>query len=209
MDRYSLKRVSGPAQEPVTVAQAKSHLNVTHSDDDSLITALVAAAREACEVETGRCFVWSTWELKLDAFPYRGHQEIRLPRPPLVRVNSIHYVDAAGELQELGSDNWQVDGDSEPARIRPAPDKSWPATKFQMNAVIVSYVAGYPYSDAGSPADYAANVPQGLNAALKLMLGHLYENRSSVNIGNIVAELPMSAKWLLWHHKVIDFTLTA
>lgn len=205
MNLYSVKRVSGPSQEPVTVAQAKTHCNVSHSDDDILFSALVSAAREACEDETGRCFTWSTYELRLDAFP----KEIRLPRPPLIRVNSIRYVDEDGVTQTLGSDNWQLDDSSEPARIRPAYEMSWPATRRQMNAVTVSYVSGYPIDEAGSPADYAVNVPPTIIQAIKITIAHLYVNREPVNVGNIVNEIPMSAKWLLAKHRVWDANLTA
>jgi uncharacterized phiE125 gp8 family phage protein len=211
MDGYSIFRASGPAQEPITVAEAKAHCNVTHADDDDLFSALVTAAREACEIETNRCFVWSTFELRLDAFSRGGYQEIRLPNPPLIRVNSIQYYDADNALQELGSDNFEVDDKSEPARIRPAPDQSWPATKSRMNAVIVSYVAGYPVDDAGSPADYAAGVPESVKQAMKLVIGHLYNNRDEVmaGAGLQAVQLPQGAKWLLWRHRVIDFRLSS
>lgn len=214
MDRYSLVRVSGPESEPITRAEAKLHLKVDDDQtaDDELIDALVSAAREDAEDFTGRCFVWSTYELRLDEFPSGYAQEILLPRPPLIRVNSIVYVDAAGAEQELGSDNWQLDDKSEPARLRPAYNASWPATRAVMNAVRVSYVAGYPVTDAGSPVDTVGNVPAAAIAAIKLTLGHLYRNRESVvtqNFGIAAHELPQGAQSLLWKLRVMDFRLTA
>src|SRR3990167_1042627 len=201
MERYSLVRASGPSEEPITRAEAKLHLKVEtdQTADDALIDLLVSAAREDAEDFTNRCFCWSTWELRLDEFPTREHQEILLPRPPLIRVESIKYVDGDGATQTLGSDNYQVDDKSEPARVRPAYGLSWPATRAQMNAVTVSYVAGYPVSEAGSPADYAANVPAAAKAAVKLILGHLYANREAVMAmpGGVAAiEIPMGAQHL-------------
>ena len=213
MERYSLKRASGPSDEPITRAEAKLHLKVDdQTADDALIDLLVSAAREDAEDFTNRCFCWSTWELRLDEFPTSGLQEILLPRPPLIRVESIRYVDADGVTQTLGSDNYQVDDKSEPARVRPAYGLSWPATRAQMNAVTVSYVAGYPVSEAGSPADYAANVPAAAKAAVKLILGHLYANREAVMAmpGGVAAiEIPMGAQHLLWKLRVQDFRLSA
>ena len=198
MERYSVVRVSGPEAEPITRAEAKLHLKVDSDQtaDDSLIDALVSAAREDAEDFTGRCFVWSTWELRLDEFPTGGNQEILLPRPPCIRVNAITYVDADGATQTLGSDNWQLDDRSEPARIRPAYNLSWPATRAVMNAVTVSYVAGYPVSDAGSPMDTTANVPAAAVAAIKLQLGNLYANREAVVVGTPPPqELAMLSHW--------------
>lgn len=214
MKRYSIRRVSGPAAEPFTRAEAKLHLRIDtdQTADDELIDALLQAAREDGEDFTNRCFVWSTWELKLDEFPTGGEMEIVLPRPPLIRVNNITYVDADGATQTLGSDNYQVDDRAEPAVIRPAYSKTWPQTRDVMGAVTVSYVAGYPVSEAGSPADYTGNVPAAAKAAMKLILGHLYSNRENVvtqGFGIAAHVLPKGAEHLLWKLRVEDFRLSA
>ncbi|MBM4299282.1 MAG: hypothetical protein FJ143_16210 [Deltaproteobacteria bacterium] len=212
--RYSIKRVSGPQEEPITRASAKLHLRVESDQtaDDALIDTLISAAREQAENFTNRCFVYSTWELKLDEFPDKGDFEIVLPRPPLIQVNSIQYVDADGATQTLGSDNYLVDDRAEPAVIRPAYNKTWPATRAVMGAVTVSYVAGYPVSYAGSPADYTANLPAAALAAVKLIVGHLYTNREAVLAipGAVNASvLPLGAHALLWVLRVEDFRLSA
>ena len=209
--RYVATRVSGPAEEPITRGEAKLHLKIEsgQTDDDELIDALVSADREACEEFTNRCLVWSNWELRLDEFPTDLDGEIRLPRPPLRQVLAVRYVDADGAKQLLGSGNYLVDDRSEPARVRPAYGLQWPATRQQMGAVTVEYVAGYPIDDAGSPTDWSAGVPKPIIAALKLQLGHLYRNREAVNIGNIVTELDLAVRWLLWQHRVTDYLISA
>ena len=52
-----LQLVTPPAEEPVSLAEARLHLRVDFTDDDALITSLIAAARQAAETLTGRQFV--------------------------------------------------------------------------------------------------------------------------------------------------------
>ena len=53
----SLTLVSPPAAEPVTLAEAKSHLKLDTSDEDTLIASLITAARARAEWHTGRALV--------------------------------------------------------------------------------------------------------------------------------------------------------
>ena len=46
--------------EPVTLAQAKGWLKVTHDDEDDIITDLITAARQICEGYAGKSFVERT-----------------------------------------------------------------------------------------------------------------------------------------------------
>ena len=62
-----LKPISGPAEEPVTLADAKLTLRVDHAEDDSRIQRMIGAAREAAEQITGRRFGRQTGELVRDA----------------------------------------------------------------------------------------------------------------------------------------------
>ena len=64
-----LQLVTPPAEEPVSLADAKLHLRVDFTDDDALITSLIAAARQAAETLTGRQIVTARWKLVLDSFP--------------------------------------------------------------------------------------------------------------------------------------------
>ena len=81
----ALIRIAAPASEPLALADAKAHCRVDHTDDDALITALIVAAREQAEHETGRALVTQTWELVHDAFP----EAFVLRKPPVASVTSI------------------------------------------------------------------------------------------------------------------------
>ncbi len=131
--------IIAPAVEPVTLAEAKLHLRVDHSDEDALISSLISAARRYAETFTGRQIITATWELTLDAFPWI----IEPPHPLLQSITSIVYVDVDGVSQTLDASIYQVDITSTPGRVKPAFGEVWPGTRSQFNAVTVTYVAGY------------------------------------------------------------------
>lgn len=173
----SLKLITAPIAEPITLAEAKAHLRVTGSDDDAYITALIVAARQGAEHITGRALMAQTWELALNGFS----DVIRLPNPPLTSIASVKYLDESGALITMDASSYLLDDHSEPARLLPAYGTSWPATRDQANAVLIRYVAGYAS---------AAIVPQEIKNWMLLRIGMLYENRESVVPGISIAELP-------------------
>lgn len=202
---YSLKRLTAPVVEPVTLAEARKHLRIEDdvTVEDDMISDWIVAAREACEEETGRCFVSSQWDMRVDTQSEDwGVGPLYLPRSPLISVDGIYYVDEDGVEQTLTSTLYQVDLYSEPGRIVRAFNQLWPTMRSQMDGFRVRFTAGYP---AGSPDTAAAeNVPRRVKSAMKLMIGHLYANREAVLVGTRAqaVELPQGAKDLLFKLKV-------
>ncbi|HRI90379.1 MAG TPA: head-tail connector protein [Accumulibacter sp.] len=179
-----LQLVTPPAQEPVSLAEAKRHLRVESTDDDALITALISAARQAAETLTGRQFVTARWKLVLDSFPgpslmgtpaglpfsLPGHA-ILLPKCPVRSVAAIRYLDMAGTTQLMPRADYIVDTACEPARVTPVFGKIWPISLPQIGAVSVIFDAGY---------GDAASVPEGIKSWIKLRVGSLYAHREEV-----------------------------
>lgn len=192
-----LKLVSAPATEPITLAEAKAHLRVDDTAEDDLILNLIAAYRSHVDGKDGvlnRALITQTWDLYLDRFPYCGSQAIQIPLPPLQSITSVKYYDTDAVLQTMSSGDYFLDSVSEPAQLHPAYNMSWPTALDRVNSVIVRFVAGYGSAET--------DVPQAIRQAGLLVLGHWYANRESVSVGNAVAEMPQSAKWLLDPFKV-------
>jgi uncharacterized phiE125 gp8 family phage protein len=164
----SYKRTVDAASEPVTLAEAKRHLRETlvDTDNDTDISALIKAARLACEERLQRTLITTTWQLTLDAFP----EAIKVPMPRLIAVSSLAYLDSAGASQVLDPADYLVDALSEPGYIVPGVDLAWPSTQARINAVTVTYTAGYGAT--------AASVPEPLKQWIKLAVGDMYERRS-------------------------------
>lgn len=187
----TVRVVTAPPVEPVTLAEAKTHL-VIDTDvtaDDTYVTALIQVAREYAENYTRRAFVQRTLELTLPYFS--GYQaEICLPQPPLQSVTHIKYLDADGVLTTIAAADYQVDTYRHPGRVKPAYLDSWPVvTRGDFNAVQIRYIAGYDLG-AGSPTDYTSNIPKALKQWMLLRVGSMYRDREPVIIGAAVAELP-------------------
>ena len=129
-----------PTAYPVGLAEAKDHLRVDHTEQDTLITGLIAAATEAVEVFTGRQLVAATWQMRLDAF-WPGY--LWLPHPPLLSISSIQYVDENGDTQTLSSSTYDVNVNGLIGQLYLAYGQSWPTTLGHPNSVIVTYMAGH------------------------------------------------------------------
>lgn len=135
----ALSVVTAPTEEPITLAEAKAQLRVTHAHEDALITDLITAAREIIEQRTWRQLITATLMLRLDRFP--AGREIILPRPRLVSVASIQYL-SSGVWVTLDAGRYTVDPQSEPGRVS-VDSAGWPTADETLNAVRIQFTAGY------------------------------------------------------------------
>ena len=161
-----------PTDAYISTANAKAHLRVDTSDDDTLIDALVDASRTYIEEYLGRTLVPKTLKLHLDRFPFDG-QSILIPDSPVVAITSIEYVDTNGDTQTWTSSEYSIDIFSLPARLETAYNTSYPSTRAQHNAVTITYTAGYGVTTE------ITDGPKAIEHAAKLMLGSLYEVREN------------------------------
>lgn len=175
-------------QSPVTLDEAKIHLRGVTTAEDRYVDALCLAATAFAEKFQNRTYVSRERVMVLDEFP----TVIRPPYPPLVSVTSIVYVDTDGDDQTLASANYRVDAVTEPGRITVAYGLSWPSIRSVTNAVTITYEAGY---------GTAAAVPDDVKAAIRLLVGHLFEHREAVS--EIKLDIvPIAVKSLLWSEKM-------
>lgn len=174
---------TSPAVEPITLAEAKAHLRISHTDEDTLITSLIVAARNYVEGIANRPLVQRTYTLKLDRFP--AHYEIILPAGKVSAVSSIAYVDTAGQTQTLSASAYTLEGNRLPGSvvIDPSTISAWPTTRLYagLASVTINYTAGYGAT--------AASVPAALKQAVLMAVGYWYdiarETGSEVNLSEV------------------------
>jgi uncharacterized phiE125 gp8 family phage protein len=184
----TLKLKTAPATAPITLAEVKAHLRVDHTDDDTLIQALLDAAVSHLDGYTGilgRCMISQVWELYYDAFP---SGDMQIPLGNIISIDTVEYVDPTTEIYTTWADtNYEVDEKSVEGWI--VPIDTWPTAMETTNAVRVTFTAGFGAT--------ATSVPAAIRAGMLLMIGNWYENREAVVIGQTVAELPFAARALI------------
>jgi len=151
----------------------------TNTTDDPWITMMIRSATKSAEAITRKTMLTASLTYVLDGWT----AVIYLPKSPVQSVTSITYVDENGTTQTLASDQYRTDFVSEPARITPAYDVTWPTVRSVTNAVTVTYVAGY---------GAAADVPAGIKNWMLIRIKHYWDNRSAVVTGNSIEEFPRS-----------------
>jgi len=176
----------------VPLSDVKAHLRVTHGDSDLEISAMIDAATAMMEKITNRALVQRTFTWRLQRFPINT-TSIVLPITPVTSITQIDYVDDNGATQPMNSADYTAVLDDDYGYVALAYDKTWPDTRLQELAVTVTLVAGL------------ATPPAAAVHALKLLVGHWYENREAV--GTIGKPIELSCNALIDTLKA-SFTVT-
>jgi uncharacterized phiE125 gp8 family phage protein len=207
---YSITEIVAPSHEPVSLAEMKDYLRIDTTDQDNVITELIATARNQCETISGRCFVNRQYEIGFDRLPgswpfsygfgsslLSPFREIHLPRYPLYSVDLFQYTDiTTGNPVVMAVDtDYQVKG-KEPGRLQPAYGQAWPIARWSLESILIRFTAGYG-DTAASPA-IGKDCPPQYKTAIKLMVGHWYENRES-------QEMPKAAENICLKDRITDF----
>ncbi len=191
MMEYQIAVVTAPAIEPVSLEETRLALRVDASDEDSLLSGLIAQARRDAERMAARAFINRTLAMLLSGWPTNG--VIELPYPPAVSVTAISYVDGNGVTQTVASNNYTVLTETTPGRIFLAPNGGWPSDLRALWPIRIQYVAGYGPAAADVPADY--------RQLIIALVGIAYQSRDELTadaerkLANIEARLKMDWGW--------------
>ena len=178
-----LIRTSSPA--PVlTAEQARAHLRIDDAAEDGTLVGFIAAATDYVERETATAVGQATYTLTLDTWPADG--VVRMPVPPLVSVQSIQYTDAAGNDLTLSATGYAADAYQTPGRIVLF---ERPVVASRLAAIRINFTAGHA-ADA---------VPPTLLHAIKMLVGHYFENREAA-IDRRIDTVPLAVESLLLKH---------
>jgi uncharacterized phiE125 gp8 family phage protein len=169
-----LELYTAATDEPVSLDQAREHLRVVTTEEDSYLLGLIAAARRLCEQRTGRILVTQTWTIRYDSFGEAcgAGWEIALPLSPVQSITHLKYYDWTDTLQTLSAANYQLAKGLSP-RLVPAIGKSWPATSSRLQAIEIRAVCGFGEAD---------EIPDELVQWMLLHIAHWFENREAFTL---------------------------
>lgn len=169
--------ITPAASLPVSVAEAKTHLRIDHSEDDVLIESMIEAATGHLDGPNGilgRGLITQVWSETFERFA----PELPLRVGPVSSISGVTYTDDDGQPQaapgarlvtHMGS-AWAV----------PAVGEAWPSGR----TVSVEYTVG---SDTA---------PAPIKAAILLHVGALYEHRESIAV-DVPKVVPMAYEALI------------
>lgn len=168
----TLKIVTPPAAEPVTVAEVMtwSRIDAVNSPGAPMLEMMITAARRIAESRTGRKMITQVWELLLDGFPT---SEIEVGVLPIQSIHSITYYDEDSVLQTLDPSSYVLDPNVLPGWILPALEATWPGTHGAANAVIARLNLGYGTAGSDVPADIRMWISAQVSAAFENPTGLL------------------------------------
>lgn len=178
------KLISKSFAEAMTLEVAKDHLRILDTDQDSVVEACRKAAISWAETRTERVITQSVYQIRI----VPEDMTLVLPLPDFVEVTKLETVtgsvtavvyDKAGVIGDL-ADYMTVDDWQNPAEITVTTD----------NLEGVDYLI--------ITASFGMSVvPEDITAAIKLLIGHFFQNPNEVITGTIATQVPMGAEVIL------------
>ena len=176
----------------VSLDEVKAHLKIASASDNTYLTNLISVATEMVQNYTGQILITSTIDLTLPYFLNR----MDINRTPVSSITHVKYYDSDNSIQTLSDANYTEtvskddSSDQSPvgASILPSDSFTYPSTYPRMDAVQISFEAGYEDSDA---------VPMAIKQAMFLIIGQLYLNRT-----DMVYRMPTLSEYLLNPYKL-------
>lgn len=182
-----IELVTAAATTPVTLAEVKTHLNITTTDYDALLTALLTAATDLVEKYLKRITIttefhaWydfgigareAIWEGTVQASRrVLSPRVFWLPRVPLQSIEEVKTYDRSNNDTVYAAANYYVDSvdDNMQGRMILEDGATMPASLRDILSMSIQFKAGY--------GDTTADVPEGIRQGVLQLTAYLYQNR--------------------------------
>ncbi|MCW8929396.1 MAG: phage head-tail connector protein [Gammaproteobacteria bacterium] len=208
---YTYKVTVPPAELAVSLDTLKSHLNITHTLTDTILTLYLSAAITFAEKYTGRDLITRTYQTKRDFFPLPGENEgyysygsipngasslvpsvssnvgFELRKSPLQSVSSITYIDTNNIVQTVPASIYYNTEETDYSEVVLLPDSMWPTdVMHRMQSITIEFIAGIGDTEADIPADWKIAIME--HAAM------LWANRGDCSDSGCSKLIPAASK---------------
>lgn len=179
MERFTVV----PPAQIINTSEAKLHLKVDYSADDSIIDICAQMAQDYVESKTNQRIGEQTVNLVIDEF----EDQINLDFGPIISVISIKYLDADGEEQTLDPSIYKfLPGFRSIIALRP--NCSWPTVYALPRSITIQVKAGWKRNAVQSNGE--TELPGKLLNVLFLLVTHYYNHRELIYTGLQLSEFP-------------------
>lgn len=192
--------VDGPSEEPITTAEAKTHLHISGTSKDTYINTLIVTARRQLERYLNRVFITQDWKVYYNNWC----NELLIPFGSLQYSTSadlvVKYYDLNGDQRTLSEEDYYwVVKTTDPARIVRKYDATYPELQYgRPDAIEIAFSAGF--------GDAATAIPDEIKHAMKLLITNYYEHRGNIVIGREQAQvIPSYITDLVHSYKLYQF----
>lgn len=181
-----------PAEAPVSLTEAKAHLRVEWTDEDTIIQAYLDAAIAVLDGPTGwlgRAMCAQSWQHVCGGTHFG---KVWLTAQPNA-LSSIYYLDPTTEAETLAPiADFRIHSDGYQFAVVPKTGKTWPATANRSDALKLTFTTGY---------GGASSVPKPIKQAILLLVGHWFKEREAATVV-AMRELPFGVQALLNTYKI-------
>lgn len=152
-----LTRITAPASEPITLAQAKTYLRIDGTTEDSAVTDMIVAARMTAENWLRRSLINQVWKLAYDdTLP----EVVYLPMGPVNSVTSVTVINRDSSTQLVDSSRYYLNSARTALMFDSTP------SGFQIEII---YNAGY--------GNDVSAVPMPIRQGILSHIASMYESR--------------------------------
>jgi uncharacterized phiE125 gp8 family phage protein len=163
------------------LAEAKLFLRIDHNAEDTLVTTLIAAAREAVEAGIGRALITRRVRESLDIWRREAANGAVLGLGPVTNVVAVRLLADNGSQSVISPERYRLEGNRDRPRLVFPPGV--PSTLRNAGGIEIEYDAGF--------ADDPAELPVALRLATLQIVSALYELRQGE------AAIPETARALM------------
>jgi uncharacterized phiE125 gp8 family phage protein len=179
----SLILTTPPALEPVSLAEAKAHLRISHTDDDAYISRIIIAARRQIEARLDTGLLQQSWSYFINRWP--ECRAITLPLSPVIAVTDVITYSDDDTPATLDPAHYYIDRRNKPPLLALRNDRPSPSAGRRFAGIEVKMTVGYGAT--------ATAVPEDIRQALLLTVAAWFADRGENQSGF----LPLMARELI------------